>query len=479
MRFMLSIPLFVLATVATMAKCHPTDESAKRPAPIPLSSERFWFSQPIDHFGLNDNTWSQQYLFNATYYKPGGPIIIVTPGESNIKPYYTDGSYFNQVAKETNGLVVAVEHRFYGDSNPMPDLSGASLKYHTIDNVLEDFAQFTRAVKYNPSSVFPFSVKPNSKVIFGGGSYAGSLAAWMRAKYPNIVNGAWASSAIIQYSLENYHLDQSWGKHLVALGCGPEMQQAVKELDTILLSSNQTAIDDMQARFGTPKLTPRDFAGLITSLISADGMTPSYEGIDYTEYSVCEYFDGKSSNLDSFARAVSDVIEKVGLSQEAMTQMADTTLGWDNYALGQVSRVWYYQSCAWYGNWQVAAPKSTGLSPYRSSLVDIQYFQPNCKNKFGSHMPDRPDSEGFHNKWFNILKGVSNIYYTVGALDIWRGNNVITWSSAALPNTYYSPTYLMNGATHSQDVAGPSTDDLESVKHARQVGLDLVKKWVR
>ncbi|KAJ1871638.1 hypothetical protein LPJ57_005167, partial [Coemansia sp. RSA 486] len=257
MRRIISLAFFALVS---SCKSSSTDDQAV--VSIPSSSTVYQFQQPVDHFGLNDDVWQQRYQFNATFYKPGGPILVVTPGETSVSTYYTDSSYFNNLAQQTNGLVVAIEHRFYGSSNPMPDLSGPSLKFHTIDNVLEDFASFVHAAKASPDSVFPVDVSANSKVIFGGGSYAGAIAAWMRAKYPEIVDGAWASSAVVQYRLENYQLDQSWGKHLAALGCATEMSQAAQELDGILFSGNQTAISDVQALFGSPELTPRDFAGL-------------------------------------------------------------------------------------------------------------------------------------------------------------------------------------------------------------------------
>ncbi|KAJ2027535.1 hypothetical protein IWW57_002559 [Coemansia sp. S610] len=289
-------------TCATLALCLPSSNGT---VVIPPSSTSYWFSQPVDHFGLNRNTWSQQYVVNATFYKPGGPIYMVTPGEEPLSSYYTDRTHFTDLAQKTNGLLVAVEHRFYGKSNPMPDLSGASLKYHTVENVLEDFAAIIRAAKRNPSTVFPIPVSANSKIVFGGGSYGGALAAWMRALYPKLVAGAWSSSAVVQYHLQNYQLDQSWGKHLQALGCANAIAKAVKDLDAILLSRNATAIRNIQTEFGTPALTPRDFAGLVTSLISAAAMAPNYVDLDYTRTTVCSFFNGTQSNLSHMPQPLS------------------------------------------------------------------------------------------------------------------------------------------------------------------------------
>lgn len=47
----------------------------------------------------------------------------------------SDQTYFTALAQKTNEMVAAIEHRFYGKYNPMPDLSGSSPIYHTIDNM--------------------------------------------------------------------------------------------------------------------------------------------------------------------------------------------------------------------------------------------------------------------------------------------------------------------------------------------------------
>ncbi|KAJ2742526.1 hypothetical protein H4S06_005709 [Coemansia sp. BCRC 34490] len=208
-------------------------------------------------------------------------------------------------------------------------------------------------------------------------------------------------------------------------------------------------------------------------------MAPTTKSGDYTQKTVCSYFDGTRSPLDSYAAAVANVVSSGGYTQDSLVQMGDTSLGYTNYALGQSGRVWYYQECAWYGNWQVAPPSSTGLQRYRSQLVDLTYYQPNCNNKFGSDIQVPVDSDSFDSKWLGLLRSTTNIYYTVGAYDVWRGSNALSWDGYVLPNTTSSPVFLIDQATHCQDIAGHRTDDLDSVSLARQIGNNLVRQWIK
>ncbi|KAI8322304.1 peptidase S28 [Martensiomyces pterosporus] len=474
-------PILSLSFLAlgVVAKCS-SGGSSGTPAntTAPASSAVFQFSQPVDHFGLNDNRWNQQYLYNATFYKPGGPIFVLTPGENTLSNFYTDKTHFTSLAQSTSGLLVAVEHRFYGNSNPMPDLSGASLKYHTIENVLEDYASFIRTAKSNPSKLFAVPVDTNSKVIFAGGSYGGNIAAWMRAKYPSLVTGSWASSAVVYGRLLNYQFDQSYGRHLQSLGCAREYSQAVEDLDKILLSGNAEAIAEVQTKFGMPPLTPRDFAALAGYMGSAYAMAPVYVGDSPVSKNVCAFFNGTQSNLDSYAAVVTSAIAKQGLNQSALASMGDTSLNVDNYTLGQMSRVWLYQECTWSGNWQVAPPASTGLTRYRSQLVDLDYYEPNCQKKFGSDVKVPVDVAAYNRNWFDILKGVGNVYYTTGSVDIWRDSTVATSEGNLLPDTQNSLIYVIEGATHVQDFIRDHPGDLEGVKEARSLGDKLVLKWI-
>ena len=71
----------------------------------------------------------------------------------------------------------------FGDQSFQRD----NLKYLTVQNVFMDFLELIKEVKR----------QDDQPTILFGGSYGGMLSAWMRMKYPNLVQGAVASSAPI------------------------------------------------------------------------------------------------------------------------------------------------------------------------------------------------------------------------------------------------------------------------------------------
>ena len=86
-------------------------------------------------------------------------------------------------------LLISLEHRYYGDSQPFDDWSTPNLKYLTSQQALADIASFIDA--QNDS----FNRKADWIVI--GGSYPGALAAWFKSQYPDHAVGAWSSSGVI------------------------------------------------------------------------------------------------------------------------------------------------------------------------------------------------------------------------------------------------------------------------------------------
>ena len=81
------------------------------------------------------------------------------------------------IAQAVNGSTVLLEHRFFGQSNPYPDLSVQSLQVHTVQQAIEDLAYFAKNVKLpmpDGDKVAPGKVP----WILIGGSYAGALTSY-------------------------------------------------------------------------------------------------------------------------------------------------------------------------------------------------------------------------------------------------------------------------------------------------------------
>ena len=158
------------------------------------------FTQFVDHFDvLNYNTWSQEYFVDATHWKGiGYPVFINIGGEWDIEEHHFKRTWCQEYAAEFNALCFILEHRFYGQSHPFgldhPDENGWKLL--TASQALADASTFITEMNK------AYDFQPDVKWIAFGCSYGGTLATWLRLKYPNLVHGAVASSAPLLAQLD-------------------------------------------------------------------------------------------------------------------------------------------------------------------------------------------------------------------------------------------------------------------------------------
>lgn len=146
-----------------------------------------WFTQILDHFSPTDSrTWPQRFYTNENHFKRGANetgdvVFLYIGGEGEVNATtIIDGQWINY-AKKYQALCFMLEHRFYGQSHPTPDMSTKNLQYLSSEQALADLATFITAMnqKYGLN---------NPKWIAFGGSYPGALAAWLRYKYPHLVS---------------------------------------------------------------------------------------------------------------------------------------------------------------------------------------------------------------------------------------------------------------------------------------------------
>ena len=81
-----------------------------------------------------------------------------------------------------NGSVVLLEHRFFGQSNPYPDLTTESLRVLTLQQAIDDHEYFIENVQLPIPGGDQVGPDKAPWVLFGG-SYPGALASYTLYKY--------------------------------------------------------------------------------------------------------------------------------------------------------------------------------------------------------------------------------------------------------------------------------------------------------
>lgn len=193
------------------------------------------FVQPIDHHNHTIGSFGQRYWVNTRHYVPGsgGPVIVLDGGETNGEDRipFLDTGIVDILAKATGGVGVVLEHRYYGKSRPVSNLSTDNLRWLTNDQAAADSANFMANVKF--CDIDEDLTAPNVPWIYYGGSYAGARSAHMRVLYPELVFGAIASSAVTHATLSNWEYYDVI-RQAADPSCTAHIENTVKTLDILL-----------------------------------------------------------------------------------------------------------------------------------------------------------------------------------------------------------------------------------------------------
>ncbi|CAG8489557.1 3156_t:CDS:2 [Funneliformis caledonium] len=434
----------------------------------PKEPKAFYYNQTMDHFNKKSEKFFQKYYVNSTFYKESGPIFLYTPGESGIEPSITTFSFISELAANLSGLLINIEHRYYGESFPSDDF-----KYLTIDQALFDFANFIK----NPPEVL--KIPKDAKWITVGGSYAGNLATWMRKTFPKDVFAAYASSAPLEAKLDFFEFDQRVSK---ALPCAKNISDAFSFVfDPILTSGNESAILELKQTFGLEMIEDnRDFASALshpTASIVQEYVPPqSSEQLDNI-LAICGPFaqapESPETSAFIYTEGVKAFLNITGLTTpEAKIKAFATTA--INAKGNRDLASFTYQYCTELGYYQTA-PKNPLLS-IRSKIIDISYYQGQCDFIFpgivSSPMINRT------NKKFGGFNGnFSKTIFVNGDMDPWTALSVS--SDSVNPKTAEENSiFLIKGGSHVTEFDPPLPFDSDSLKESRIFVRDTLAKWL-
>ncbi|XP_027135967.1 thymus-specific serine protease [Larimichthys crocea] len=317
--------------------------------------------QQLDHFNRQDvNTFPQRFFVNEAFWQsPDGPVFLFIGGEGPIFDFDVLAGHHVDMAEEHGALLLALEHRFYGDSINPDGLKTENLADLSSQQALVDLAVFHQYISQS------FNLSHRNTWLSFGGSYSGALSAWFRGKFPHLVYGAVASSAPVKARLDFSAYSNTVGTSLVneAVGgsekCLSGVREAFAAVEAALMGGNasQVAVD-----FGCCQI-PKDRDDqieLLQNLADIFMGTVQYneEGVLLSINEVCGVMTNKNEAYEGELEAYSRLVKLAQIyhstseepcldisHEKTMKDLMDTSL----HPGRRVERQWTYQTCTEFG----------------------------------------------------------------------------------------------------------------------------------
>ncbi|XP_073954590.1 putative serine protease K12H4.7 [Choristoneura fumiferana] len=442
-----------------------------------------WFKQKLDHSSSSDQrTWKQRYYVNDSFYdfNNPGPVFLMIGGEGPADPRWMVKGAWIDYAKKFNALCINLEHRYYGESHPTQDLSVKNLQYLSSSQALADLANFIHAM----NNKYKFS--KDIKWIAFGGSYPGSLAAWLRLKYPHLIHASISSSGPLLAKVDFIEYFQ------VVIGalrektgnddCSTQIKQAHREIIDLMKKTPRVvekefkvckpfasaSVNDLNNFYSS---LADDFAGLVQynedNRISAD---ERYKNL--TINTVCSMLtdDGDRPAYKKLAAFNSIMLDKsnqtcMDYSYDNMIKdLRNTT--WSP----EGARQWTYQTCTEFGFYQT----SSGEIDFFGNNFPLDFYIQQCQDIFGKKF--NKDFVNAAAEWTNNYYGsldipVSRVVYVHGSVDPWHALGITKTRDDA------SPAIYIHGTAHCANMYPPGDKDLPELREARVKIEEHLSSW--
>lgn len=474
--------LFLLAGIGQCLRVSRTSvERYRSPAQPSYQYNTFWYNQTVDHYGFTtDAKFRQKYLYNDTWWdRTGGPIFFYTGNEGVIEAFAENSGFMWDIAPEFKALLVFAEHRYYGESLPFGEesLSKDPLKvgYLSSSQALADYADLITSIRETVEGA------QDSPVIVFGGSYGGMLAAWMRTKFPHIVQGAIAASApVAQFSSPCDAFGRIVTSDFSAASANNTCSDAIRAswpaLDRMSRLANSTGVAWLNTNF---RLCP---SSVITSQANIsrvkDYLTDLWTDLAMMDYpyptdflaplpanpvnAACSHLSKPWANdtelLTHLFQAVSVYFNSTG--NASCLDLGDE----DDIGAG----MWSYQACT-----EMVMPFCyDGTNDmFEKSAWDLGKYTADCLASW-SVTPRPALADTLYGG--RDLGAASNIVFSNGLLDPWSSGGVL---KSGKDNGVVA-VIIPEGA-HHLDLRAANPLDPTSVIQARKIEKQWIQKWIR
>jgi len=440
---------------------------------IPDSFQIKYIQQNVDHFSFaNNRTFQQKYLINDQFWdsENHGPIFFVPGKETPIEEDSFD-TFTIKLAKDFGALLVAGEHRYYGESMPFGNesLSADPSKngYLTSSQSLADQARLITHIKGTLQGA------KNSPVIAFGVSYGGEMSAWCRVKYPHLFDGSIASSAPIRREAPCNSGYKVVTNNFNATKSGPKCVETIKQ--------SWAAIDRVASQAGGMEWLKTEFCNESTNYV------------DVLKYHIKKTFwDDDMEKIEEICRKILDsavphpddksLIQQIaaGLNcgkccgplccldkfpNVSISPSDPHLLTLDDPWTDRASAYHYLECTGSFGNTFCTTGKDDMFYDDKFSLDKVSDF---CYKTFKV----RPRSDMMAVTFGSgQLEAASNIVFSNGERDPWSGAGV-----KEDINEKVIAVWIKDGA-HGSDFAYPPIN--KSAEKAQEIERQHIKKWIK
>eukprot|EP00727_Mastigamoeba_balamuthi_P006726 m51a1_g2674 putative serine carboxypeptidase s28 family protein (463) ;mRNA; f:722701-724551 len=418
------------------------------------------FHQLVDHSDPHSTeTFEQRFYTVMDYWKaPDGPFILSIAGEGPQEGPEGVDDELTVLAKRIGAGVLTLEHRFFGKSMPRPDLSTENLRLLTIEQELEDLANFLRHFQSEIND--KFGKTSRNKVVAIGGSYAGMVSSNLRYAHPELVDAAWSSSGVVNAVFNFTDFDLQVG---LSMGqkCAEVVRKASEAVEAELVRDNAR----VKRLFNATGMSDEDLLWMLSDAETlpvqyghrgwiCDPLEAAYEKDQDLVEAFAEY--SKSSFYPNFCGDVGAYLysDKLMLVTDPNTSYA-----------GQ--RAWWWYVC----NQLAYAQAYPGPLGVRSPRVTIEWHKNKCDRVFGQGVWP-PNTEAFNRKYGGGHPKATNVFYINGSQDPWQ------WAGVRRTLSASQPAFVMVGMDvgHCKDLHKAMPDDPRDVVLARLQAEQFIEK---
>lgn len=423
-----------------------------------------WFNQTLNHFDEQDQrTWAQRYLINDTHWDGTGPVFMMINGEGPMSVGSVVAYQYIQWAEQFKALVVSLEHRFYGESQPFDSLDTENLVYLDADQALADAANFRQFVANK------FNAHNNQYITFGG-SYAGELSSWMRLKYPHLIDASVASSGPVNAEVDFYQYLEVVEDSLVYYGqqiCVDNIQAATDKIQALAAATD--GLSSLSAMFNTcnPIQTedvPNFFQSLAGNFMGVVQYNLEIQGVNIS--TLCNIMtnsakDPLSNYLDVWNMFLGGECSDVSY-EDMIEELQNTTI-----SFGVGGRQWFYQTCVEFGYFQT----SDGANQPFGNLFGLATQTQQCDDVFGFEF--LPDVNWTKTEFGGNHPDGSNIIYVNGLIDPWHALGVLSAPSGAPYNVL-----VIEGTAHCADMLPAASYSPPGLGVAQETIRQQLQTWI-